>query len=57
MKTLTGLNTWIYTFPRTPKGKLKYELAQERLKSRGTITILFVCNSYGFEFRKFRIVI
>lgn len=47
-----GLNTWRYIF----KCKEEMEILKERLKNQGEIYEIYLNNSYGFEFKRNRII-
>ena len=51
-KELIGLNTYLYSFPL--REEKKYNAAMKRLKKTGKVTVVFLNNRYGFEYKKSR---
>lgn len=47
-RKMIGLNRFLYTFTDYKD----YEKTKELLKNKGVITIIYINNGYGFEFKK-----
>ena len=51
-RKMIGLNRFLYTFTDYKD----YEKIKELLKDKGAITIIYINNGYGFEFKRNKVI-
>ena len=51
-REMIGLNRFLYTFTDYKD----YEKTKELLKDKGAITIIYINNGYGFEFKRNKVI-